>query len=181
MYMKRIVLSWAFALVTMAAWSAGSEVVRTEEDSVKAAGCEVYVHEMDSVAPSRVIAEVLAKNRGRVVLVDMWATWCGPCRMGHRSMAPLKEELKDQPVVFAYLTNDSSPMDVWSEMIRDIPGQHYYLSRPQFSYILSFLYESQGIPTYALYDKQGNKVWQHIGYMESNEAVKAAILAAMEN
>ena len=139
----------------------------------------VYLHDLDTVAPERVIPEILRRYPGRAVLFDLWATWCGPCRMGHRTMAPLKEEMKDRPVVFVYLTNDSSPMQTWGSMIRDIPGEHYYLTRPQFSYLLEQLYHSQGIPTYALYAPDGTLAWQHIGYMPTNDEVREAIERAL--
>ena len=135
----------------------------------------IYLHDLDTVAPERVIPELLRRYPGRAVLIDLWATWCGPCRMGHRTMAPMKEELRDRPVVFVYLTNDTSPLQTWGEMIREIPGEHYYLTRPQFSYLLDQLYHSQGIPTYALYASDGTLAWQHIGYMPTNDEVRAAI------
>ncbi len=139
----------------------------------------VYLHDLDTVAPERVVPEILRRYPGRVVLFDLWATWCGPCRMGHQTMAPLKEDLKNQPVVFVYLTNDTSPMQSWGDMIKEIPGEHYYLTRPQFSYLLEQLYHSQGIPTYALYAPDGTLAWQHIGYMETNDEASAAIERAL--
>ena len=135
----------------------------------------IYLHDLDTVAPERVIPELLRRYPGRTVLIDLWATWCCPCRMGHRTMAPMKEELKGRPVVFVYLTNDTSPLQTWGDMIREIPGEHYYLTRPQFSYLLEQLYHSQGIPTYALYAPDGTLAWQHIGYMPTNDEVREAI------
>ena len=148
------------------------------EQALSAQG-SVYLHDLDTVAPERVVPEILRRYPGRAVLIDLWATWCGPCRMGHRTMAPMKEELKDQPVVFVYLTNETSPMQTWGDMIRDIPGEHYYLTRPQFSYLLDQLYHSQGIPTYALYAPDGTLAWQHIGYMQTNDEVREAIVRAL--
>ena len=139
----------------------------------------VYLHALDTVAPEHLIPELLRRYPGRSVLIDLWATWCGPCRMGHQTMAPMKEELKDWPVVFVYLTDITSPLQTWGDMIKEIPGEHYYLTREQFSYLLEQLYHSQGIPTYALYAPDGTLVWQHIGYMETNDEVREAILRTL--
>ena len=147
---------------------------RRAEQALTARG-GVYLHDLDTVPPERLIPEILRRYPGRSVLIDLWATWCGPCRMGHRTMAPMKEELKDRPVVFVYLTNDTSPLQTWGDMIKEIPGEHYYLTRPQFSYLLEQLYHSQGIPTYALYAPDGTLAWQHIGFMQTNDEVRAAI------
>lgn len=151
---------------------------RRAEQALSSRG-DIYLHALDTVPPERVIPELLRRYPRRSVLIDLWATWCGPCRMGHRAMAPLKEELKDQPVVFVYLTDDTSPLQAWGDMINDIPGEHYYLTRGQFNYLLEQLYHSQGIPTYALYAPDGTLAWQHIGYMETNDEVREAILRTL--
>ncbi len=149
---------------------------RRAEQALSAQG-GVYLHTLDSVAPEHLIPELLRRYPGRSVLIDLWATWCGPCRMGHQTMAPMKEELKDQPVVFVYLADNTSPLQTWGEVIKEIPGEHYYLTREQLSYLLEQLYHSQGIPTYALYAPDGTLAWQHIGYMETNDEVREAILS----
>ena len=48
-------------------------------------------------------------------------------------------------------------------MIKDINGDHYYLTDAQYNYILN-KYESNGIPTYAIYDTQGQQTFKHIGF-----------------
>ena len=77
-------------------------------------------------------------------------------------MAPLKEEMQKRGVQFIYITSPSSPVKTWQTMIKDIPGDHYYLTREQESHLLK-LYASDGIPTYAIYDRDGNRTWSHIG------------------
>ena len=48
-------------------------------------------------------------------------------------------------------------------MIKDIDGDHYYLTKEQYNYILNH-YESEGIPTYAIYDAEGNRTFKTIGF-----------------
>ena len=90
-------------------------------------------------------------------------------------MVPLKEEMSDKPVKFVYIAAANSPYDTWREAVANIPGEHYYLTNEQYAYILQNVYNSQGIPTYALYDADGNKTWSNVGYMPNNDALREAI------
>ena len=108
-------------------------------------------------------ASCMEKYKGKAVLIDIWATWCGPCRYGHKVMAPMKEQMKGQNIQFVYITSPSSPLKAWQEMIKDIDGDHYYLTKEQYDYILN-KYESDGIPTYAIYNISGEQTYKNIGF-----------------
>ena len=123
----------------------------------------MFYKKYDDVAPENILQTILDKYKGKGVLIDIWATWCGPCRAGHRMMAPLKEELKGKDILFVYITSSTSPLTTWQEMIKDIDGDHYYLTAEQYNYILG-KYESNGIPTYAIYDKNGGQTYKSIGF-----------------
>ena len=123
----------------------------------------IFFKKYDDVAPENILQTILDNYKGKAVLIDMWATWCGPCRAGHKTMAPLKEELKGRNIKFVYIASPSSPPTTWQEMIKDIDGDHYYLTEEQNHYILSH-YESSGIPTYAIYDTKGHQTYKSIGF-----------------
>ena len=123
----------------------------------------VFFKKYDDVAPEDILQTILDNYKGKAVLIDMWATWCGPCRAGHKAMAPLKEELKGRNIKFIYITPPSSPPTTWLEMMKDIDGDHYYLTEEQNHYILSH-FESEGIPTYAIYDTKGQQTYKSIGF-----------------
>ena len=138
----------------------------------------IFFKKLDDVAPENILQTILNKYKGKVVLIDVWATWCGPCKAGHQVMKPWKQELKGKNIQFVYITSPTSPLATWQEMIKDIDGDHYYLTKEQYQYILS-KYESQGIPTYAIYDAEGNQTFKTIGFSgldvfknEVNKALK---------
>jgi thiol-disulfide isomerase/thioredoxin len=137
----------------------------------------VHINELDQIAPDKTLDTIIERYKGKAVLVDVWATWCGPCRAAHKSMLPLKDEMKNQDVVFVYLTGPTSPIDKWSEMIPEISGEHYYLTNEQYSSIFT-KYESNGVPTYLIFDKTGKFAYKSIGF-PGNDTMKAELKKAM--
>ena len=136
----------------------------------------VFYQKFDDIAPENILQTILDRYKGKAVLIDIWATWCGPCRAGHKAMAPMKEEMKGQNVQFVYLTPPSSPLNTWQEMLKDIDGDHYYLTNEQYNYILN-KYESDGIPTYAIYNTKGEQTFKNIGF-PGNDVIRKELEAA---
>ena len=133
----------------------------------------VHYLDMTEVAPENALQTILDKHKGKTILVDLWATWCGPCKLGHEKMKPLKEELKDKDIVYIYIAASSSDYDQWKEYIADIPGEHYFLTEDQYRYI-SKQYECTGIPFYAIYNTKGNQTFRQEGFA-GVEIIKEAL------
>ena len=136
----------------------------------------VFFKKYDGVAPENILQTILNKYKGKAVLIDMWETWCGPCRAGHKTMAPMKEQMKGQNVQFIYIASPSSPPTTWQKMIKDIDGDHYYLTEEQNHYILQH-FESSGIPTYAIYDTKGHQTYKSIGF-PGNDVIRKELETA---
>ena len=114
------------------------------------------------VPGNQLLQTIANQHSGKAVFFDFWATWCGPCMKGIQAMESMKKELKERDVVFVYLTNESSPIDQWSEQIVRIPGLHYRIPNALWSEIPDL----DAIPQYYLYDRQGNKVWEQTGFSD---------------
>ena len=121
------------------------------------------INEAGEVVNEDLFASIISKFRGKVLLVDFWATWCGPCRMANKTMVAMKEELKDKEIVYLYITGETSPLKTWENMIPDIHGEHYRLTQAQWEY-LNKSFEIRGVPTYLIIDREGNIKYKQTGF-----------------
>lgn len=121
---------------------------------------------------------IVKKFKGKVVYVDFWATWCGPCMSGIRKVASLKEEMKGDDVVFLYITNQTSPEGTWKNSIPNIKGEHYRVSADEWNY-LSDKFKISGIPHYALVNREGKVVRYKLGH-RNNTSLKVLLKEELE-
>ena len=115
------------------------------------------VHSINKTEGDELFDSMISKFKGKVIYVDFWATWCAPCKSGIRKIASLKEEMKNEDVVFLYVTNQTSPESTWKNSIPDIKGEHFRVSQDEWNY-LSQKFNISGIPHYTLVNKKGEIV-----------------------
>ena len=144
---------------------------KIEENKTRTGYTVNEVSAVDSL--EQTISAILAHYKGKVVCVDIWETWCGPCRMAIKQMEPIKETFKGKDVVFVYLASDRSPKEMWEKMIPEIPGEHYRLDMEAFMAVEK-KYGIKGVPTYLVVDKTGNIVQNQLGFRGA-EAMKALL------
>ena len=106
-----------------------------------------------------ILRKILEPFKGRIVYLDIWGTWCGPCKANLKESWKVKEQLKEYDIVYLYLCNGSSD-ESWKNVIKEynLTGEncvHYNLPKDQQSAVERYL-NVNSFPTSTLIDKQGN-------------------------
>ena len=121
------------------------------------------VNETGQVSNEDLFPSIISKFRGHTLLVDFWATWCGPCRTANKAITPMKEELKDKDIIYLYITGETSPKGTWENMITDIHGEHFRVTNEQWSFLMSN-FNIRGVPTYFVVYPVGNITFKQTGF-----------------
>lgn len=100
--------------------------------------------------------EVLALVKGKTVLLDMWGTWCAPCREDmEKHGKKIKTYFKDKGLDYLYVANfDTNNRKTWKELISyfELEGTHILANNQLTTDIMSKT-KGQGYPTYILIKK----------------------------
>ena len=121
----------------------------------------------------KIFRKIIEPYKGRIIYLDIWGTWCSPCKRNLKESWKVKEALKDYDIVYLYLCNRSSE-ESWKNVIKEynLTGDncvHYNLPEDQQAAIEHYVGIS-GYPTYKLIDKEGNihdLHWLHADDMQS--------------
>ena len=107
----------------------------------------------------KILRKLIAPYKGKIILVDVWDTWCSPCKRALENSQEEYEHLKDYDIVYLYLAN-SSDEESWKNVIKEynVTGDnvvHYNLPAEQQAAIENYL-GVNSYPTYKLIDRDGN-------------------------
>ncbi|SOD82557.1 TlpA family protein disulfide reductase [Spirosoma fluviale] len=125
--------------------------------------------------------EVVTLNEfaGKVIYLDVWASWCGPCRAEFPFSKQLQERLtkkQKEQVVFLYLSIDDSE-EAWKKALNtlQLPGEHG-LSKGGWNSRTVQYFGIRSIPRYLLIGKKGNVVDENAKRPSQTDAILQDIL-----
>ncbi|WP_229248877.1 TlpA family protein disulfide reductase [Dyadobacter sandarakinus] len=131
----------------------------------------------------------LSDLRGKVVYVDVWATWCGPCVGAFPDSRKLQAKFKgNNRIAFLYVSIDRDTL-AWQKMVVSgkVPAGHHMLNGPDEAGSVWNLYHLRGVPHYLLIDDLGRMVATHAPHpsashtAEELQSLLAAAVARSEN
>ena len=108
----------------------------------------------------------LEDHRGEVVMLNFWASWCGPCRQEMPLMDELYGQYKDLGFTILAVNVDENREEA-HRFLDKVPVTYPILYDPESS--VSELYEVQAMPTTVMIDRNGNARYLHYGYQPGYE------------
>lgn len=122
-----------------------------------------FTHQAGESEGDSLFVDLLKDFKGKVVLIDFWNTWCGPCRSAIKQMEPMEKSFEGKDVVFLYLADESSPLEEYNNVIVSMKGHHYRLTSKQ-STSLKNKWKFSGIPSYVIVGRDGMVKDFHTGF-----------------
>ena len=109
----------------------------------------------------------LSSFKGRLVYIDIWATWCGPCIAEIPSLKRLQKDYENMDIIFLSVSVDTDK-EAWKKMLTEDQLVGVQLWADGWSQITK-LYAIFGIPRFMLVDKSGELIAVDAPRPSSNE------------
>jgi thiol-disulfide isomerase/thioredoxin len=121
------------------------------------------------------VPQGLDQYKGKYVLIDFWASWCGPCRQAIPKVKALYEKYKDKDFDVVSISIDDNKK-AWAKAMEEEGMQWRQLLSPDKNATMkNFLFS--GVPTIYLIDKQGKIVCKYTGYSKEAETEIEKVLS----
>lgn len=120
----------------------------------------------------------LATRREKVVLLNLWATWCGPCRFEIPELQRMHNEYGGRGFEVVGVSVDESGIESVRQFVNENKMTYPVVLDPQGK--LANVLETSVLPTSVLIGRDGKIVWKKVGaILENDEELKSAIEKAL--
>jgi len=151
MYKLKSIVTVAFLFIGITVFSQQADLTTLPQDAH-------LTNLRDADYANTTFNDIIAKYKGKVIYLDFWASWCGPCRREMPASATMKKALAGKDVAFVYISSDQDAAK-WEGMIKQlqITGDHYLASgivHKEYNQLLNV----KTIPRYVIIDRTGKIV-----------------------
>lgn len=194
--MRNLVLTFAFALTLLgcngaeqsatatAPAASASSTAPAATATANASSSELVTLDVGSMMPEYTALELdgsefnLASKRDKVLLVNLWATWCGPCRFEIPELQAIHGRYKDRGFEVIGVSVDEGGADVVKPFVEEQKMTYPVVLDPRGQ--LADMLQVSVLPTTILVDRSGKITWKKIGAVmpgdtELDVAIKAAL------
>ncbi|WP_371188203.1 redoxin family protein [Thalassotalea maritima] len=120
--------------------------------------------------------QLMQENKGKVVYIDFWASWCIPCKQSFPWMNKMQQKYAERglKVVTINLDMERSFAD---EFLRQTPADFTVIYDPKS--LIARKFDLKGMPSSYIYNRQGKAVKAHVGFQPERQDEYEAELVAL--
>lgn len=121
----------------------------------------------------------IGANKGKVIYLDFWASWCGPCRQSFPWMNDMQSKYKSRGLQIIAVNLDAKESDAKKFLAENLA--QFQLGFDQKG-VTPKIYGVKGMPTSYLIDREGKIILEHAGFSSSKkDELEAAIVKALDS
>ena len=137
----------------------------------------ILLEKMKNTAIEKTFNNILEQNKGKIIYIDCWATWCGPCIKEMPDSKKLMSKFRQQDIAFVYMCFDNNEKK-WKELLSEfkLEGSQQYLLNNEQSQSLQNVMEFSGFPYHILIDKNGQIIEKGNSLRPSMQATEGKII-----
>jgi thiol-disulfide isomerase/thioredoxin len=121
---------------------------------------------------------LISSHKGKVIYVDFWASWCGPCRKSFPWMNNIQEKYQQQGLVIISVNVDNNKA-LADKFLAEIPANFTVFYDPKGKVARQF--KLKGMPSSYIIDRSGKVISTHVGFSQSKKTKYEQELIALLN
>ncbi|MBM3414230.1 MAG: TlpA family protein disulfide reductase [Bacteroidetes bacterium] len=98
----------------------------------------------------------LSQFRGKVVLLDFWASWCGPCRVANKHLVKIYPNYRNKNIIFLSVSLDEKPIDWLNAVKKDKLSWVQLIDKKAWNSSVAAAWDVDSLPSTFLIDQEGN-------------------------
>ncbi|KYG78812.1 TlpA family protein disulfide reductase [Roseivirga echinicomitans] len=136
---------------------------------------------VDKAGKATSLEALIASHKGKVLYIDYWASWCGPCINEMPSSKQLQKDLANENIVYVYLSSDRTdrPWQKAMERLELNEGLHFRIDNAGYTSKMEEL-NIPSIPRYMIYGTKGKLVNNNAPRPSQSKVLKAELMKYIE-